>query len=135
MPPGTPYMALTATATKSVHSEVIRCLEMEKCVQISLSPDRPNIFYEVSARTSIELDLAWLMLSLRDNVQKTPRVMVYCQSLGYVLISKIMTIFFLNWEIYHTIQLVLHISVKIVCSACSMHVLPNTTKTSFSRAY
>ena len=81
VPPGTPYMALTATATKSVHSEVMQCLEMEKCVQISLSPDRPNIFYEVRGRTTIELDLAWLILSLRENLQKTPRVIVYCQSL------------------------------------------------------
>ena len=81
VPPGTPYMALTATATKSVHSEVMQCLEMEKCVQISLSPDRPNIFYEVRGRTTIELDLAWLILSIRENLQKTPRVIVYCQSL------------------------------------------------------
>lgn len=47
----------------------------------SLSPERPNIFYEVRARTTIDSDLSWLLSSLRENLQLTPRVIVYCQSL------------------------------------------------------
>ena len=38
VPPGTPYMTLTATATKSVHIEVMKLLEMDDCVEISSLP-------------------------------------------------------------------------------------------------
>ncbi len=74
-------MACTATATRSVHGEVIRSLEMSGCVRISKSPDRPNIYYKVEARTDVESDFAELLVSLRDNLVKTPRVIVYCRSL------------------------------------------------------
>ena len=81
MPPGTPYMAFTATATNSVHIEVMKLLEMDDCIEISSSPDRCNIFYEVCDCTSVEWDLSWLMGSFRENLHKTPQVIVYCQSL------------------------------------------------------
>ena len=81
VPPGPPHMALTATATKSVHTEVIKSLEMDECVKISSSLDRLNIFYEVCDHTSVESDMSWLMVSFRENLQKTPLVIVYCQSL------------------------------------------------------
>ena len=74
-------MALTATATETVRNEVMRELEMAKCVQVSRSPDRPNIFYEVYTRTTMDSDLLWLLSSLRENLHKAPRVIVYCQSL------------------------------------------------------
>ena len=47
VPPGTPYMTLTATATKNVSNEVMKLLEIDECVEISSSPDRRNIFYGV----------------------------------------------------------------------------------------
>ena len=42
VPPYTPFMACTATATKSDKKEVIENLEMGGCVEVSVSPDRPN---------------------------------------------------------------------------------------------
>ena len=82
IPPGTPCMACTATATKSVREEVVRSLEMSGCVCVSVSPDRPNIFYEVKRRMDIESDFADLVGSLQAQLIDTPRVIVYCQSLN-----------------------------------------------------
>ena len=81
VPPGTPYMACTATASRSVRIDIIEKLEMMGCVHISASPDRPNIFYGVRVRTDIEKDFHELTLSLKNNLINTPRVIVYCQSL------------------------------------------------------
>ena len=81
VPPGTPYMALTATATRSVRENIMNALEMDDCVQVSVSPNRPNIYYEVCSRTVMESDLEWLLDSLRENLYLAPRVIVYCRSL------------------------------------------------------
>ena len=82
IPPGTPCMAYTATATKSVREEVVQSLEMSGCVCVSVSPNRPNIFYEVKWRTDIESDFDDLLGSLQAKLVNTPRVIVYCQSLN-----------------------------------------------------
>ena len=82
VPPNTPYMACTATATKSVKQEVIDNLEMKGCEFVYTSPDRANIFYEVRPRTDIETDVQHLVQSLRELANKAPRVTVYCQSLN-----------------------------------------------------
>ena len=75
-------MACTATATRSVREEVIESLEMQGCVVVSVSPDRPNIFYEVRKRNNIESDFADLVSSLCEKLVDTPRVIVYSQSLN-----------------------------------------------------
>ena len=36
-------MACTATATRIVKREIIDSLEMKGCVEVTVSPDRPNI--------------------------------------------------------------------------------------------
>ena len=74
-------MACTATATKSDKKEVIENLEMGGCVEVSVSPDRPNIFYEVKDRTDLETDLHHLLVTLKKEAIITPRVIVYCRSL------------------------------------------------------
>ena len=81
VPPGTPMMACTATASKSVKEEVIDSLEMSGCVEVTASPDRPNIYYEVKPRTDIDTDFVSLVTTLREKAVNTPRVLVYCQSL------------------------------------------------------
>ncbi len=60
-------MACTATATRDVQREVIKLLEMSDCVNVSVSPDRPNIFYGVEIRTEIESDFSDMIVSLRQN--------------------------------------------------------------------
>ena len=74
-------MACTATATKNIRKEVIHELEMSNCEFVSASPDRPNIFYEVLPRTDIDVDLQFLLDSLKVNNIKASRVIVYCRSL------------------------------------------------------
>lgn len=78
VPSGTPFTACTATATKSDKVEVLESLEMRGCVEVSASPDRPNIFYAVMPRTTVEGDLDELLSALRKNTITTPRVIVYC---------------------------------------------------------
>ena len=70
VPPGTPYMACTATATRDVYEEVVTALEMSGCVKVSMSHDRQNIFYSVKFRTEIEKDFSDLLSSLRMTSSK-----------------------------------------------------------------
>ena len=60
MPPGTPLLACTATASRSVKKEVI--------------------FYQVKPRTDIDTDFLPLT-TLQKEAVCAPRVLVYCQSL------------------------------------------------------
>ena len=81
VPSRTPFMACTATATKSDKMEVLESLEMGGCVEVSVSPDRPNIYYEARARTDLEADFEGLLSSLSTQAIHAPRVIVYCPSL------------------------------------------------------
>lgn len=74
-------MACTATASQSMRKEVIDILEMPGCIQVSTSPDRPNIYYEVKPRTDIESDFLPLVTILREKAACAPRVLVYCKLL------------------------------------------------------
>ena len=49
---------------------------------MSVSPNRPNIYYEVHMRTEIETDFADLLSSLQLNLCLAPRVIVYYRSLN-----------------------------------------------------
>ena len=79
VPQGTPYLACTATVTRSIRQEVVNSLEMVGCEFISVSPDRPNIFYEVRVRTDIETDMQMLLDSLKKYKASAPRAIVYCR--------------------------------------------------------
>ena len=54
---------------------------MDNCVLVSVSPDRPNIYYDVLPRTNMEDDLKFLIDSLRDKNVNASRVIVYCRTL------------------------------------------------------
>lgn len=82
VPERTPYLACTATATKSIREEVMKSLDMYDCDFVFTSPDRPNIFYEVRPRTEIELDMKPFVCSLKNHLVRAPRIIVYCQSLN-----------------------------------------------------
>lgn len=53
LPPGVPYFACTATATRSVRQDVITSLDMGGGEFLSISPERSHIFYEVFPRTDV----------------------------------------------------------------------------------
>lgn len=81
IPSGIPFLACTATATRSVRQEVISSLDMEGCEVVSTSPNRPNIFYSVCPRTTAEVDLEPLLSSLIKQQNLAPRMIVYCRTL------------------------------------------------------
>ena len=81
VPSGVPYLACTATVTRSIR-EVIQSLNMVDCEFIWKSPDRPNIFYEVHPRSDIETDLQPVLSSLKEYQKSAPQVIVYCRTLN-----------------------------------------------------
>ena len=135
LPPSTPYMACTATATKSIQKDVVQTLEMPDCTIVSMSPDRPNIFYQVKLRTEMETDLSDLLTSLRENSINTPRVIVYCRSLNMCSELYAHFHFELGDASYCTFHLVLHRSVTTDCLVCIMQTHHNTTRTSLLRVF
>ena len=81
VPSRTPFMACTATATKNDKVELLESLEMRGYVEVSASPDRPNIFYKVKTRSDFETDLDHVLSSLKSKSISAPRVLVYCKSI------------------------------------------------------
>ncbi len=65
-----------------MRQEVITTLDMEGCEIVCTSPNRPNVYYEVRPRTSVELDLQPLLHCLKLHKNLAPRVIVYCHSLN-----------------------------------------------------
>lgn len=74
-------LAATATVTKTMRVDIIKKLDMERCELVCASPNRPNIYYEVRHRTTIEEDMEHLLEQLRSKGRKAKRVIVYCRSL------------------------------------------------------
>ena len=73
-------LAATATVTEIMRKEIVEVLEMTGCAVItviSVSPNKPNIFYSVKVRFSE--DLAFITSDLLWNNIKANRVIVYCQ--------------------------------------------------------
>lgn len=81
VPPGTPVIACTATATSSIKADIISALEMHECVAVTISLNRSNIKYIVRRRTSMKEDFKDLVIALKTNLIRTPRVIVYCSTL------------------------------------------------------
>ena len=81
LPPGVPMLASTATVTDIMRKDVIEKLDMDGCKIVSVSPNKPNIFYSVSRRSCIEDDVSFIIDDLAANSIKARRVIVYCRSL------------------------------------------------------
>ena len=52
VPKTVPMMALTATATTELHTEVAQTLAMTNEVVVTASPCKPNITYHISSNSS-----------------------------------------------------------------------------------
>ena len=72
-------LAATATATNKVCRDVISRLNMGGCEYVFVSPNQPNIYYEVRLHTTIEDDLAHLVES---HHKKAENVIIYWCSLN-----------------------------------------------------
>ena len=60
-------LAATATITNNMRNDVISRLDMKECKLVSASPDRPNINYFMTRRTTIEEDLKHIVVDLKEN--------------------------------------------------------------------
>ncbi len=75
-------LAVTASVTEVMGKEIIKVLEMNNCTVVSVSPNKPNIFYSAQlCSDSIDRDLGFLIADLLFNNIQAKRVIVYCQSL------------------------------------------------------
>ena len=73
--PGTPRMALTATATAEVREEIIEQLRLSDPARFVARFDRPNIRYDVQAKTDAKRQLLNFLSDHRDEAG-----IVYCMS-------------------------------------------------------
>ena len=75
-------LAATVTVTEMMRRDIVEILEMSGCAVVSVSPNKPNIFYSVQKRSaSISDDSGFLTADLLSNNIKAKRLIVYCQSL------------------------------------------------------
>lgn len=84
VPPGTPFTALTATATQATKETIFSVLRMKDCVEICNSPDKANITYSVlymDKNTATEEYFEWIVTDVSKFAIQTPRVIIYCQSI------------------------------------------------------
>ena len=74
--PGTPVVAVTATATPTVQEDVIRCLELRSPLIAKTSFDRPNIYYAIVPRNNVN-DVVHLLLNKYAVSESFPSTLVY----------------------------------------------------------
>jgi bloom syndrome protein len=77
--PGTPVMALTATATEAVKRDTIRVLRMDNCKIFAQSFNRPNLFYHVQQKDQNILKTVAALIKEKYRGQSG---IVYCLSRG-----------------------------------------------------
>jgi len=84
LPEGTPFVALTATATKEMQTEIIKKLNMvpEETRTISVLPDRTNITYIVKKTTKNFSELQWLLDDVRQNGRDAKKTIIYCRNIS-----------------------------------------------------
>ena len=86
MMPGLPMVALTATANCKTRNYIISKLDMEGCIVIKSSSNRPNIFYEVCILPDCDEDMlfqscfGFVIDQLLQYNSKADKVVIYCTS-------------------------------------------------------
>ena len=60
-------LALTATATRPIHEEVIKVLGMKSPSIVAVSPCKPNIMYMVKSYDSIEEAFGTILKGIKNN--------------------------------------------------------------------
>ena len=83
VPSGLPFLALTATASKTTKKDIYEVLEFKSPCEVVESPDRRNIVYstQLMEKGRDVMDYFWWLLSdIKDKGAKTDRVLIYCQS-------------------------------------------------------
>ena len=78
LPKHVKVMALTATATKSLHKSVCTILGMFDSYVITVSPDKTNLIFRVEAYESLETTFLPLIKELESKRRNMDRTLVYC---------------------------------------------------------
>lgn len=78
IPEGVNILALTATATKSLQYNVATILGMYKPITVAVSPCKANIMYAVSSYSSLSETFGPILLHLKKERTKMPRLIIYC---------------------------------------------------------
>ena len=73
-------LALTATASKTLRSEVARMLAMENEQVIAISPCKDNIAYAVASFTTLQECFGPLVSRLRKERKLFPKMIIYCRT-------------------------------------------------------
>ncbi|KXJ11319.1 Werner syndrome ATP-dependent helicase [Exaiptasia diaphana] len=80
MPVGSPVLALTATATKEVTRKTVEALGLKNnYMNIRVSPNRSNIFLYKERTTNDLSCFSWIINSLRETKEKSPKCIIYCK--------------------------------------------------------
>eukprot|EP00058_Branchiostoma_floridae_P000817 XP_002586305.1 hypothetical protein BRAFLDRAFT_82911 [Branchiostoma floridae] len=82
--PGTPLLAVTATASKKQRKKIQKLLTMEGCVEHVENPDRGNIKLHVSHVPSskpLATTFDWLLQLVRGEDHRCPRILVFCKKI------------------------------------------------------
>ena len=82
LPPSVHVMALTATATCTLRTSIIKTLGMIDLFILSQSPHKENIYLSVVDFTSIKKNFLPLAKELWDKGQLADRTIIYCQRLN-----------------------------------------------------
>lgn len=83
-PEKTPFVALTATATKEMKFEIMKKLNMEqdRTDTIWMLPERPNLTYIVKKTTKQMTYLQWILNDIKVNEEKAKKTIVYCRNIS-----------------------------------------------------
>ena len=73
-----PVIALTATATDKVRTDIIRSLGIEDCAEFKSSFNRPNLYYEVRAKRSDDDTSKQIIKFIKQHTGKSG--IIYCLS-------------------------------------------------------
>ena len=79
LPENTPVMALMATASRSVCSELGRIIGMKTPTMVILPPCKQNLRYTVSEYTNMDDQFTPMLQKLRSDRVNFPRTILYCQ--------------------------------------------------------
>ena len=79
LPSNVGVMALTATATRRLQSEVADILGMLNPITVAVSPCKPNLMYAVCQFMTIEETLRPVIQRLQKERTNMTRIIVYCR--------------------------------------------------------
>ena len=79
LPQGVQCVALTATATKSLHSRVSSIIGMNDPTVVAVSPCKKNIMYSMSTFISIRETFGPILEAIRRLRVFMPRIIIYCR--------------------------------------------------------